>query len=111
MADGTVHVSEAGAVRGDGIVLNNVTLAYGSNVLLDNVSCTFSFGHRYCMVARNGTGKSTLLRAISNNEINCIANRERYKVLYVAQEVPSSDELVIDVVLGANETYTRLNRL
>ena len=29
----------------------------------------------------------------------------------MAQEVPSSDDLVIDVVLSADEDYVRLNKL
>lgn len=106
-----ITASEAKATLRTGIELNQLTLAYGSNVLLKDCDATFHFGHRYCMVARNGAGKSSLLRAIGSNEIHCIANREQLKVLYVAQEVPSSDDLVIDVVLSADENYTRLNKL
>jgi ATP-binding cassette subfamily F protein 3 len=65
-----INASEANATLKQGIELSSLTLAYGSNVLLKDCTATFSFGHRYCMVARNGAGKSSLLRAIGANEIH-----------------------------------------
>lgn len=47
------------------IELRNLSICYGARILLDNVSAEF---HRSCVTAligRNGTGKSTLLRAIA----------------------------------------------
>lgn len=111
MVKNSATTSQANAKLTSGIELVDLTLAYGSNVLIKDCTATFHFGHRYCLVARNGAGKSSLLRAIGNNEIHCIANRESLKVLYVQQEVISSDELVIDVVLSADDNYTRLNKL
>ncbi|KAH0577434.1 ABC transporter family protein [Spironucleus salmonicida] len=102
--------ANATASSGAGVIsaaveLQNVTLAFGANILLENVSFQFHYGHRYCLVARNGAGKSSLLRSIFSNEIHCIANREKLKVLYVSQEVPSTDDCVIDVVLAADDLY------
>lgn len=47
------------------IRLNNITLGYGNNTLLDNISAQMPTGELIALLGRNGTGKSTLLRAIS----------------------------------------------
>lgn len=47
------------------IRLNNLRLAYGERVLLDSVSTDFAPGRLTALIGRNGTGKSTLLRAIA----------------------------------------------
>lgn len=47
------------------ILLDHVTLAYGSRTLLADVSATFAQGTLTALIGRNGTGKSTLLRAIA----------------------------------------------
>lgn len=53
------------------IELKNITLGYNNRILLDNVSTKFSSGTSTALIGRNGTGKSTLLRAITgfNNPI------------------------------------------
>lgn len=47
------------------ILLDHVTLAYGSRTLLADVSASFTQGTLTALIGRNGTGKSTLLRAIA----------------------------------------------
>lgn len=47
------------------ILLNDITLAYGSRVLLEGVTATVRAGESTALVGRNGTGKSTLLRAVA----------------------------------------------
>ena len=46
------------------IPLDQITLSYGSRTLLSGVSATFALGTLTALIGRNGTGKSTLLRAI-----------------------------------------------
>ncbi len=50
------------------IRLHNLTLAYGSRVLLDRVSADIPAGSVTALIGRNGAGKSTLLRAIAGLE-------------------------------------------
>ncbi len=47
------------------ITLDNISLGYGPRILLDNVSASFGQGTLTALLGRNGTGKSTLLRAIA----------------------------------------------
>lgn len=46
------------------IRFENLKLGYGSRILIDNLSATIEGGTLTALVGRNGTGKSTLLRAI-----------------------------------------------
>ena len=51
------------------IQLQNISLGYDTkHLLLDNVSATFACGTTTALIGRNGTGKSTLLRAIIGSE-------------------------------------------
>lgn len=47
------------------ITLRNITLAYGDRTLVENGSAEFAAGELTALVGRNGTGKSTLLRAVT----------------------------------------------
>lgn len=47
------------------IELHNITLGYGSRTLIEGVETRFERGSMIALLGRNGTGKSTLLRAIA----------------------------------------------
>lgn len=47
------------------IKIDDIVLGYGERVLLDHVSADISGGQIVALLGRNGTGKSTLLRAIA----------------------------------------------
>ena len=47
------------------ITLKHITLAYGPRILLRDVSASVPQGSLTALIGRNGTGKSTLLRAIA----------------------------------------------
>ena len=46
------------------VTLDRVSSAYGHLPLLDNANLQVDAGERVCVIGRNGTGKSTLLRII-----------------------------------------------
>ncbi|MGE3954540.1 MAG: ABC-F family ATP-binding cassette domain-containing protein [Parachlamydiales bacterium] len=50
------------------LVLDNVTLAYGSRLLAEGVNLSLTRPNRYGIVGGNGAGKSTLLRTLSGAE-------------------------------------------
>ena len=48
------------------IKLNDITLSFGSRKLIEHASAHFACGRMTALLGRNGTGKSTLLRAIAS---------------------------------------------
>lgn len=71
--------------------LENVTKTYGEKVLFDNISLQISKGQKIALVAKNGTGKSTLLRVIAGiesaeGENASVLMRRDIRVGYLVQE-------------------------
>ena len=50
------------------MTIENATKTYGEKVLFENISLQISKGQKIALVAKNGTGKSTLLRVIAGLE-------------------------------------------
>ncbi len=86
------------------LILDNISLAYGHHALLDGVKLTVEPGERICLVGRNGTGKSSLMRVIAG-EIEAddgnIWRSDGLRLAYLPQDVPVAEErIVFDVVAG-----------
>src|ERR687892_2856394 len=47
------------------IAVQSVSMRYGSKVLFDDVTTTFSAGRRYGLTGPNGAGKSTFMKLLS----------------------------------------------
>jgi ATP-binding cassette subfamily F protein uup len=50
------------------LTLENVTKSYGPKILFQNIQLNINKGDRIALVAKNGTGKTTLLRVLSGQE-------------------------------------------
>lgn len=50
------------------LTLENIKKSYGDKVLFDGLSMSINEGQKIALVARNGTGKTTLLRVIAGQE-------------------------------------------
>jgi ATP-binding cassette subfamily F protein uup len=86
--------------------LRDIRVAFGGPALLEGASLQIEPGDRICLLGRNGTGKSTLLRVV-NGEIapdeGEIVRQQGVKVALVPQEVPPGlSGTVYDVVSGGN---------
>ncbi len=94
------------------ISLRAITLAFGGPPLFDGVSLQLEPGDRLCLLGRNGTGKSTLLKVISGElppESGDIDRQQGLKVALVSQEIPQGLEgTVFDVVAGGMGAATDL---
>lgn len=73
------------------ITLENVSLAYGHDPLLDHVNLQISVGQRVCLIGRNGTGKSSLLKIIEGSEqadSGAIWRKPNLRMARLSQELP-----------------------
>lgn len=84
------------------IKIEKAQLSYGLQVILDNVEFTIERGQRLCLIGRNGTGKSTLMKVIAG-EVDLdkgeIIRQGGIKIARLEQDLPEpDDQLVFDVV-------------
>lgn len=84
------------------LTLRNIQLSYGAAPLLDGVNLSIEPGERLCLVGRNGTGKSTLMKLIAEEIQADDGDLEKQPGLTIArlvQEVPADTTgSVFDVV-------------
>ena len=93
------------------LTLNDLSIRIGSRLLIENTSVQLPERGRVGLVGRNGTGKSTLLKAILGEvaiEAGAIKHRNNARIGTVSQETPSGDQTPLDHVLAANTERTAL---
>jgi ATP-binding cassette subfamily F protein uup len=86
------------------LTLKDVSLAYGDLSLLEKVNFNIAPGERICLVGRNGTGKSTLFRVISDivqPDEGDVWRQDTLKISYLEQEVPADTSQTIYEVVSA----------
>ncbi len=86
------------------ISVSSVSMRYGSRVLFDDVSTTFSAGRRYGLTGPNGAGKSTFMKLLSGELVPQKGNVSRpSKMGILRQDQFAFDKLrVIDTVIMGN---------
>mmetsp|Transcript_20296 Transcript_20296/g.61646 ORF Transcript_20296/g.61646 Transcript_20296/m.61646 type:complete len:786 (-) Transcript_20296:105-2462(-) len=83
------------------ISVENINLAAPDGTeLLDGAELKFAHGRRYGLVGKNGVGKTTLLKAMANFDLENFPTHLR--VLHVRQEVAPSEKAVVNVVMEAD---------
>ena len=87
------------------LTINDLSLRIAGRLLLDHASLSLPTGAKAGLVGRNGTGKTTLFRAITGDlsaETGSIGLPKNTRIGQVAQEAPGTDEPLIDIVLKAD---------
>jgi len=94
------------------IRLRNINVSFGGPAILENISVSIDAGERLCLLGRNGTGKSTLLKVISGEvkaESGDLEYKQSIKLAVLDQEPRGNLEgSIFDVVamgLGDNAKY------
>ena len=72
------------------IVADKITIGYGEKIVIDNLSFEINKGDKVCFKGKNGSGKSTILKAIIGDENVQITNGNfgvgnELKISYVCQ--------------------------
>ncbi|KAF8626202.1 hypothetical protein AX15_004892 [Amanita polypyramis BW_CC] len=68
------------------------SLAYGAKILLNTATLRLKRGHRYGLCGKNGTGKSTLMRAINNGQVEGFPSPDEVRTFYVEHDIDGSEE-------------------
>jgi len=86
------------------ISLSNISIAFGGPKLLDDLSFQIERKQRVCLLGRNGTGKSTLMKIISGDiapDSGTIFKEQNIKISYFAQKIPPDLQgSVYDIIAG-----------
>jgi ABC transport system ATP-binding/permease protein len=84
------------------ITLDHVSIAHGHLPLLDNIVLQVEAGERVCIIGRNGTGKSTLLRIINGElapDSGFVHKQPDVQTALLVQDAAlTADQPVFDVV-------------
>lgn len=73
--------------------LHEIKLSFGGPDILDSISFSIESGERVCLVGRNGTGKSSLMKIISSEltpDAGKIVAAQGLRIASLSQEVPHS---------------------
>src|ERR1700743_1376244 len=85
--------------------ISDISIRLAGRLLIDQATVQITPGARVGMVGRNGTGKSTLFRAIRGElatESGTITIPPRWSVGSLAQEAPNGPESLVEIVLKAD---------
>lgn len=86
--------------------VQNITYRIAGRTLLEDASLSVERGQKLGLIGRNGTGKTTLFKLISNVvqvDDGDIQLQRGVRLGQVAQEAPATDKSLIETVLAADE--------
>jgi ATP-binding cassette subfamily F protein uup len=87
--------------------IDNLSIAFGAEKLLDGASFQLDAGERVCLIGRNGTGKTTLLRLLAGEiqpDSGELWRQPGLRVATLAQELPADTAAtVFEIVAGGLE--------
>jgi ATP-binding cassette subfamily F protein 3 len=87
------------------LILNDISLRIAGRLLIEHASLTLPAGSKAGLVGRNGTGKTTLFKAITGElatETGTVSMPKSTRIGQVAQEAPATEEPLIEIVLKAD---------
>lgn len=80
----------------ESISIEGLDIQIDSKKILENAEFTITKGDRITLLGRNGCGKSTLFHWINQSKENS------WSIYEVQQELPSSNQSILDIVLSAH---------
>ena len=95
------------------LIIDDISLRIAGRLLLDHASLTLPAGSKAGLVGRNGTGKTTLFKAITcelPTETGSISFPKNTRIGQVAQEAPGTEEALLEIVLKADTERLSLLR-
>jgi ATP-binding cassette subfamily F protein uup len=75
------------------LTLDKINLSFGIDTVLDEIKLNIESGERICLIGRNGTGKSSLLKLIAGEQLpdgGTIWRAPELRISQLAQELPQN---------------------
>ena len=79
--------------------IENISKSFGERVLFENISFGISKGQKIAFIAKNGTGKTTLLNIIADSESSDtgqVVKRKGLKISYLSQKMDLNPNLTVE---------------
>ena len=92
------------------IGMRDVCIGFGGSLLLDHASFNIERGERVCLLGRNGTGKSTLMRLLNGDLVpdeGEISYMQGVRVSFLPQEIPQEEAGTVAEIVAAGLDGTR----
>nr|HMT02947.1 ATP-binding cassette domain-containing protein [Burkholderiales bacterium] len=85
------------------LILKNLQLAYGKNILIENANLQLYYGQRVGIVGQNGVGKTSLFKLIMGKllpEAGDYSLSNDVVIAHVEQEIVNQEQSIIEYVLS-----------
>ena len=89
--------------------VENISKSYGERVLFDNVSFGINKDQKIAFIAKNGTGKSTILNIITQrdeSDTGQIVKRKDLRISFLSQEDVFDENLTVEETIFASDNPT-----
>src|SRR5882672_10486329 len=93
------------------IAVSGVSMRYGSKVLFEDVTTTFSKGRRYGLTGPNGAGKSTFMKLLTGEidpQVGTVARPRKLGVLRQDQYAFDAYRVIDTVIMGNKRLWSAL---
>ena len=93
------------------IAVTGVSMRFGSKILFEDVTTTFSAGRRYGLTGPNGSGKSTFMKLLTGEnppQVGTVARPEKLGVLSQDQFAFDAFRVVDTVIMGNRRLWQAL---
>lgn len=96
------------------LTVENLSKTYGEKLLFENLSFGLEAGQKMALIARNGSGKTSLLNIIAGKDIpdnGKVTLRNDIKVAYLTQNTPMDEQQqVLEVLFNTDNEFIRTIR-
>lgn len=89
--------------------VENISKSFGTRVLFENISFGINEGQKIGFVAKNGTGKTSLLNIISGNDMpdtGQVISRKELKITFLPQEPDLNPNLTVEETIFSSDNPT-----
>jgi len=88
------------------LTVENISKSYGENILFSDISFGVNKGQKIALIAKNGTGKTSILNIISDldaPDTGQVNYRKGIRVSFLQQEPEMNDDLTIEETIFASD--------